>query len=346
MEVFLKPKTLVEYLVLAHQNKWTGKIDVNIFNIYEQKWSIYFHSGELIWCSGGKHERRRWRRLMYQYCPHISLKDISWERCANYYQLKRWVEQGLLMSVQAKALIQNNFAEVLFDILQQESNVEPIFTPDTANQLTAILPAIDFHSALNYSQENWKQWCEAGLRLMPPNCVPVLNSQQKSLLDSVNVKLYRQIVAVIDGDKSLRDIALLLRQPLLSVALSLYTHFHQGALKFYEILDLDLTNTTPLSPNFNFCLESLLSNSGRVCSNCGYDNNSITASLCQRCNCSLVAKALPMQQSNSLPKWLLVILLLFFVGFGYFAWHNLSLNLAPASWTPLKSEKSVSDCDN
>jgi hypothetical protein len=106
IEVFLKPKTLIEYLELAHKSEWTARIDINAFDFYKQKWSIYLVGGELIWCDGGEHWRRRWRRLLYQYCPHLSLKNTGSENtCADYYQLRQWVDQGLLMLGQAKAII-------------------------------------------------------------------------------------------------------------------------------------------------------------------------------------------------------------------------------------------------
>lgn len=328
IEVFLTPKTLNEYLELAHQSEWTGRIDINAFDLKEQKWSIYFLTGELIWCTGGEHQRRRWRRLMYQYCPHISLKDIRWEHeCASYYQLKQWVDLGLLMVGQAKALIQSNFAEVLFDILQQETSLKLTFRTNELDRITAYLPPIDFKQALNHSKENWKQWCLAGLEQLSPNNVPaLLEWQQKILRKQVNLKLYRELVGVIDGEKSLRDVALLLRQPLLCVALSFNNYFRQGSLEMYGIVDLALSDPFfPLSPTFNISLEDLLSSSGVVCSSCGCDSNSITSSLCPRCNSPLAARALPrMQTTNSISLKLLIpaLLLLLILARGYFTWQN------------------------
>lgn len=331
IEVFLTPKTLTEYLELAQQSEWTGRIDVNAFDIQKQKWSIYFLTGELIWCTGGEHQRRRWRRLMYQYCRHISLKDIRWDHeCASYYQLRQWVDQGLLMVGQAKALIQSNFAEVLLDILQQETSCGLTFRTNELDRITAYLPPIDFKQTLTHSKENWKQWCLAGLEQVSPNHVPMmLPHQQTRLQKQINLKLYRELVGVIDGDKSLRDVALLLRQPLLYVALSLNNYFRQGSLEIYGIVDLALSDSfSPLSPTFNISLEDLLSSSGVVCSSCGCDSNSITSSLCQKCNTLLAARALPAKQTTSIHLKLLIptlLSVLVTVG-GYFIWHNVVWN--------------------
>lgn len=350
IEVFLTPKTLSEYLELAHKSEWTGRIDVNAFDLKEQNWSIYFLTGELIWCTGGEHQMRRWRRLLYQYCPHICVRNINWDKeCADYYQLRQWVEIGLLMVGQAKALIQSNFAEVLLDILQQETSSGLTFRTDELSRITAYLPPVDFQQTLNHTKENWKQWCLAGLKQLSPNRVPlVLPHQQKILQKQINLKLYRELLQVIDGDKSLRDIALLLRQPLLCVALSLNSYFRQGSLEMYGIIDLAPEDPfSPLSPTFNISPENLLSSSGVFCSRCGYDSNSITESLCQRCNSPLAALALPAKQTTSIylkPLIPTLLLVLVTVG-GYFIWHNWVWNSLQESGYILP-KSSINNCKN
>lgn len=342
IEVFLTPKTFSEYLELAQQNKWTGTISISAPGFEEQKWNIYFLTGELIWSTGGEHCRRRWRRLLYQYCPYISIKNISWDQeCVDYYQLRQWVDQGLLMLGQAKAIIQSNIAEVLFDILQQEIRVGLTLKTDGIDKLTTYLPGVDMNLILNHSRQNWRQWCEAGLEQLSPNHVPViLPSQQKRLQRKINFKLYRELVQVIDGEKSLRDVSLLLKQPLLYVALILNVYFHQELIKMYGISDLSLNDPlSPLSPTFSISIENLLCNSGVICSYCGHDNNSITASLCQKCNSPLAAKILPSKQTTSfsLKSLIPTLLLLLMIGGGYFIWHNpLSLNFKLSEVTCVK----------
>ena len=305
IEVFLTPKTFSEYLELAQQNKWTGTISISAPGFEEQKWNIYFLTGELIWSTGGEHCRRRWRRLLYQYCPYISIKNI------------------------------------LFDILQQEIRVGLTLKTDGIDKLTTYLPGVDMNLILNHSRQNWRQWCEAGLEQLSPNHVPViLPSQQKRLQRKINFKLYRELVQVIDGEKTLRDVSLLLKQPLLYVALILNVYFHEELIKMYGISDLSLNDPlSPLSPTFSISIENLLCNSGVICSYCGHDNNSITASLCQKCNSPLAAKILPSKQTTSfsLKSLIPTLLLLLMIGGGYFIWHNpLSLNFKLSEVTCVK----------
>jgi hypothetical protein len=107
------------------------------------------------------------------------------------------------MPVRAKALMQDNFAEVFFDIFQQESRGQLTFKTSTINKLTTYLLPIDFTSTLNHSKENWKYWCEAELENISPNHVFSMSQvQQKQLKKQVNFQLYQELVRVIDGEKS------------------------------------------------------------------------------------------------------------------------------------------------
>jgi hypothetical protein len=99
--------------------------------------------------------------------------------------------------------MQDNFAEVFFDIFQQESRGQLIFKTSRTNKLTTHLPPIDFTSALNHSKENWNYWCEAELENISPNHVFSMSQvQQKQLKKQVNFQLYQELVRVIDGEKS------------------------------------------------------------------------------------------------------------------------------------------------
>ena len=330
IELFWTPNTFAGYLELAHESKWSGRIDINAIENQNRHWSIYFLNGQLVWCTGGEHWRRRWRRLLFQYCLHIpNQQQINYQdKCADYYQLKQWVERGLLMIGGAKALVQSNLVEVLFDILQQESRSATLnFDTDKTDKLITYLPPVDFQKTLNYSQSNWQDWCEADLRHFSPNYAPTLSQKQQSQLrQQVSSQVYQDFVGAIDGEKSLRDVALLLRQPLLSVALSLNILFQQGLTQMYVISDLSReTPFAPLSPNFKISVEDLLSNTGVICSKCGCGSNSTEARVCTRCDSPLNAKALPAGARFNISLKLLVpllVLLLVEAG-GYFVYHYL-----------------------
>lgn len=322
VEVFSTPITTIEYLELAHKSKWTGTIRISIPESDVDFWTIYFISGQIMWCEGGTHWRRRWRRLLYQYCPHISIKNITLkDSCADYYQLKQWSERGLLMLNQIKQIVQSNFAEVLFDLLLQESWLQQKkqkslnFNLDKTKQLNSYLPGIDLKTVLNAAKDDLSRWCEVGLKQISPNCVPSISlMQQKELLHHVGLKIYKELVEVIDSEKTLRDIALVLRQPLLGVSISLYILFKEGFLQMHGVSDLPRDETfPPLSRKF-ISVEDFLSNTGVICNNCGCGSNSITASVCIRCNLPLTVHALPASKKNNFSKKIIVSTLLLLLG--------------------------------
>lgn len=247
--------TLGRYLILAYTKDYTGRIDVEAID--GQKWSIYFCGGQLVWCIGGEHWRRRWRRLISKYCRYLQVNEVNLEQQEQGYErLKHWLERGLLRTESAKSLIGDNFAEVLFDILQQENREKLVFKLNPTDKLTVTLPLISLKTALIQSKERWEQWCAQGLSTLSPNLVgysilPAHHQNlQKQLLKSTDYS-YQELVQVLDGQKSLRDIAVLLNKPLIDLSVDL-NHHCRDKLALHEIADLPSTEAlTHLSPNFN-----------------------------------------------------------------------------------------------
>ena len=129
----------------------------------------------------------------------------------------------------------------------------------------------------------------------------------------------------------MRDVALLLRQPLLSVALSLNILFQQGLTQMYVISDLSSdAKSAPLSPNFKIDIEDLLSNAGVICSKCGCGNNSAIARVCTKCGSPLNIKALPAKHRFNISFFMLIpiLILLLLIGGRYFALPSLQVSFS------------------
>lgn len=344
VEVYSKPTRVSEYLELAHQKKWTGTLKITTPSINCQ-WKIYFKSGRIIWSSGGEHWLRRFRRLCHQYCPHIPLKNIILQTGrADYTLLQDWLEREQLTPPLVTKLIESNFAEILFDILQKENKEQLNFETEKLERLT-ILPSIDLPPKLKQIQTSWQEWCESGLEYLSPNYAPVKAFQHKNTPSHIiKLKHCQELIQEIDGDKSLRDIALVLRKPLLSVGMSLNSLFQQEIIEMYAIPDLPNGRSfSPLSPNFNISVEDLLSNRGVICARCNCGSNSIIDMNCSRCGATLVTKALPGKKKNNISFQLLIpiLFLLLLAGGVQFMWQDWEQELQRSIAIILKHNCSV-----
>ncbi len=218
---------------------------LNIYTSENNSWSIYFRLGRIIWATGGNHRFRKWHRLMNQYCPNINLKAIQVEQIddflCEYYALKKMLSKGELELEKANCIIRDIITEVLFEILQFEPKISQISLEDfEEKQNEKIKEAIIYINpelALKKSQDLWESWCNAGLANISPN-IALLLAKPEQLKSSTNSVTYQKISILVDGNKTLRDLALITKQELVNIALSFFPYVQNNIISLQEIPDL------------------------------------------------------------------------------------------------------------
>lgn len=215
----------------------------------QQQWSLYFHLGHLIGDAGGVHSRRRWLRQLAQFCPQVQVDPIHFYqeqkyRSDNYEFLATLLNQREILRQQMVSVIQGSVAEVLFDILQQEQwlrdrSLPPLsytFTPEErlyAAPLVFLSPDRSWQQA----KQVWQKWCQAGLEDFSPNVAPLI-WQREELQQQSSPVVYRSLVSMVDGKRTLRDLALRLRQDPILLTQSLLPYIRRGWMKLIEVGDI------------------------------------------------------------------------------------------------------------
>lgn len=220
-------ESLSNQLAIWSQMQLTGRLDVQAYS--SQQWSLYFCMGRLVWTRGGLHMRRRWQRLLSQYCPQICAQNNSGFESdvvkGEYYNLLiHWVKQHQITGEQAASVIRNTVTEVMFDILQQENLSQLTFVDNHQDTLDASLTLLNPEQTLKQAQLIWETWSDAGLSNISPNLAPVLQ-QLEQLQQQSSPQVYQTLVKVIDGEKTLRDVAVLLKQDLLMLVRTFVRHY-------------------------------------------------------------------------------------------------------------------------
>ncbi|MCL1472275.1 response regulator [Argonema antarcticum] len=228
------------------QRQFTGRLDIQ----GATTWSLYFCLGRLVWATGGVHLHRRWNRLLTQYCPQIPpngvrLREKELSRYWEYQVLTVLVRRQKIAGEQAVAAIKSAVAEVLFDILQHEEKQPLTFTIDREDVLDASLTLMNPAQALQESQQVWETWCKAGLGNLSPNFAPVLK-QSEELQKLASPRVYQTLVKVIDGEHSLRDLSIFIKQDLLLLVRSLLPYIRKKIIGLVEITDLPKQAVTPI----------------------------------------------------------------------------------------------------
>jgi two-component system, chemotaxis family, response regulator PixG len=216
----------------------TGRLDVEANN---QQWSLYLYMGRIIWATGGPHHVRRWYRNLSRHCPQLNAQAITF---ATPGRSQRW-DYDILVSLvktqqisveQTGALIRSIVSDVLFDILQQEETRFVNFQIDHKDVLDASLALVNAQQVLDEVQPIWNEWRALGLVDHSPSLAPIVR-QQEILQQQTSEKIYKTLVSLADGKRSLRDLAVMMKQDLVPLTRMLVPYFRKGFIGLVSIPD-------------------------------------------------------------------------------------------------------------
>lgn len=241
-------KEIIYSSLLKEFQNCTDKKLSGAFNIESSKghkWSFYYHSGRLLWGTTGSHASRRWRRCMRQFCPDLDINNLevnSLDLVAEYWDyllLLKLSKQGKIDVKQAYAVAEKSIAEVLFDLSQRAH----FYTIQWEQNLDIVLdPSISFASTnlfLKRMDDEWRQWSATGLAHFSPNSAPVIAHPQQ-LQGVVTPKAYSNFVRLINGNNTLWDLGLRLKQNIVTMTYSLRHYFLKGLMQLVEVDDFPL----------------------------------------------------------------------------------------------------------
>jgi two-component system, chemotaxis family, response regulator PixG len=241
-QLIISNKLLEEFQVCT-QLQYSGKLDIRAENNFHC--TFYYRLGRIVWATGGNHPFRRWRRNCKLYCPDVEIEKI--QLTPDDISLDYW-DYKLLESLHKNQKIKpeqiNNFvdatiAELLFDIAQS-SNFNSIHCQ--RNQDVILNEPMSLSSTnicLKQMQDSWESWIENGLANLSPDLAPVLKRPEE-LKEKVSETAYNNFLKLINGKYTLRDLAVIMKQNVQSVAQSLLSYILQGIIQLIEIPDFPL----------------------------------------------------------------------------------------------------------
>jgi chemotaxis family two-component system response regulator PixG len=235
---------LVRQLQQLSRGEFNGRLDVQ--SDKGQKWGLFFCYGRLIWATGGSHPARRWRRILIKHCPEIAPSAIGFREsdsyeCWQYQALRVLVKGERVAQKQIVAAIADTIEEVLFDIIQQGALGQVSYSSNQENVLESPLTLINAELALKNALKAWESWCNAGLAERDPNLAPVLR-QSEQLRQQLNAAVYKNFATLFNSDRTLRDLAVQMKQDLLPLTRSLMPYVRQGMIGLIPVPDLPLQN--------------------------------------------------------------------------------------------------------
>ena len=258
-------KEIKSQLQKAVDLKHTCKIYVT--TLEHDSWSFYFKQGHLIWAGSNIHRFRRLQRLINKICPEINCLDIRL-REQEISELWEYLLIGVLYKrkqisfAQTKEIIAEIIEEVLFDCLVAGDviNQVKVIFETKGNSMGAILRSplfkqpitkIDCQKVVSRLESQSADWQAIAGANFSPNLAPVIKDINK-LKKAVAPEQYRQLFRVIDGKKTIKDLAIAAKQDLIQVICNLLPHITSKAIAMQQVRDRQLSHLYFTSSQSNY----------------------------------------------------------------------------------------------
>jgi two-component system, chemotaxis family, response regulator PixG len=223
---------LVAQLKEIEEISFSGNLIIQIPSI--QNWMLSFSSGYLSQIHGGIDPENRWQRNL-----EIAYLDLPLDTSVKQSSQKESKNTNTVAQHSATL-------EVLFDIIQyvQHNNNQLSYQliPIKNYQLRAnsSLPLLRTRSTLAQALFNWQEWNKAGLSdYLPAKFVHIYSSE--SVFSSTKDLRLQKVLLSIDGDRSLRDLAICHHQHILEFTKPLLPLIQENIIFFSELASCDST---------------------------------------------------------------------------------------------------------
>ncbi|MBW4638287.1 MAG: response regulator [Gloeocapsa sp. UFS-A4-WI-NPMV-4B04] len=227
------------------QERFSGKLLIK--DSLGHEWVFYLFLGRILYATGGMQPVRRWRRNLTFFCPQIELNQLKMSSASNisweYQLLYSGVEQQQISREQVAKIIGAIAAEVLFDVIQAG---EVTIDVKQENLSVPQLVLLDPEQVLAEVQQVGQNWQKANIIHLFPNRAPVIK-QPEQLQQQVSPAVYQNLAKLLDGQRSLRDLAVVMKRNAPEVISSLLPYIQSGLVELIEIADL-AAPAAPASP--------------------------------------------------------------------------------------------------
>jgi two-component system, chemotaxis family, response regulator PixG len=242
-KVFTTDK-LAQQIQACSQEQFTGRLDIEDTALHS--WSLRFRGGSLIGCASSMHPIRSWCRQLSLHCPKLAIyqgshKPVYWD----YNAVAALVKQRQVSQEQLLAVVKDQITEIFFDIqqyserLRRNSSMQLTYRQIPENTIYSTDSTIILVPAMQpwqQAMQAWKAWHSAGLGDYSPNLAPVVRQSEK-LQQQISPLAYQHLMSLADGNWTLRDLALKLKQKLLPLTQSIMPLISDGLIELIEVED-------------------------------------------------------------------------------------------------------------
>ena len=241
-------KSFIYKLTILGEHKFTGRLTIRTLSGVE--WTLYLCIGRLIWVTGGNHVARQLYRHLYRdklkldldallRGPNFQPENSNFEYGWDYHAIYMLMEKKKISIDRAKEILEKIIVENLFDIMQHEFREMLIyeeFNSDLDRSTINFIKIFNIKPLLLNAIENWKQWQKLKLNSIFLDSAPILKHSDK-LKEKTNPQTYQHMVRLMNGKRTFRDVANLIKKNEIKVVKHLIPLVETGIIQLVELPD-------------------------------------------------------------------------------------------------------------
>lgn len=247
-QIISQSKMIDKQLLSLERGRFTGRLEIKSIDGIE--WQLYFLYGRLFWADGGEQVNRFWLAHLNKYnldtdTYHNFFNSAKQLKCSNYYWLTKLLESKKISLKQLNLSISKQIERIFFEILQLEQSGQILNYQKFSESGDSIinccglkisLTRFNVQKELEITKEKWLVWCDRGLNKVSPNLSPIVR-KPKQLQRRVSPQVYQNFVTLLDGSRTLQQLAIELQRDLLELTISLKSYVNQGSIELIKIKD-------------------------------------------------------------------------------------------------------------
>jgi two-component system, chemotaxis family, response regulator PixG len=218
-----------------------------------QAWEMLFYQGKIVWSIDRQRPNRQWQRLL---CAHVGYEHIELEllfQAANHDRSSEsemrmdpcWQYQGAiaLLSLaeitasQLTNILTTAALETIFDLLQYSQSEKLTFRSQPQAFANRPLILLRTEDMLDRAEAMWQEWDSQGLGNISPNKTPAIVHPVQLYRQTTPI-IYQNLIQVITGKQTLREIAITINEDLLLLTRSLTRYIQTGIIESIDLPDL------------------------------------------------------------------------------------------------------------
>jgi two-component system, chemotaxis family, response regulator PixG len=231
--------------------EFTGTVDIAVGS--GQAWEIVFYHGQIVWSLDLVQPNRLWQRLLSTHIEAVGLDELvqaancqAWDgleqkrKTSWYYKgALSLMESAKIDSSQLTAMLTTAAQETIFDLLQYGQGQKLSFRsqPEIFVNRPPIL--VNTEEVIAHAEAAWAEWDKQKLANISPNKTPVIRHPVQLYRQTTPI-IYQNLVQVITGKRTLREIAIEIDEDLLLLTRSLTRYIQTGIVESIELPDLKL----------------------------------------------------------------------------------------------------------